>query len=105
MFCPNTDGAFKQTTTNRWAHLLCAIWIPEVRLANPSFMEPVEGVDLVPKSRWKLVSLITLDWHVAHNSPRTATYASNGWVRASSAAIGIAFWHFTLRADGGRGYT
>ncbi|KAA8896111.1 hypothetical protein FN846DRAFT_893552 [Sphaerosporella brunnea] len=54
VFCPNTDGAFKQTTTNRWAHLLCAIWIPEVRLANPAFMEPVEGVESVPKSRWKL---------------------------------------------------
>lgn len=57
MFCPNTDGAFKLTTTNRWAHLLCAIWIPEVRLANPAFMEPVEGVECVPKSRWKLVGL------------------------------------------------
>ncbi|KAI5801185.1 hypothetical protein EDC01DRAFT_510490 [Geopyxis carbonaria] len=54
VFCPNTDGAFKQTTTNRWAHLLCAIWIPEIRLANPAFMEPVEGIESVPKSRWKL---------------------------------------------------
>ncbi|TGZ79920.1 hypothetical protein EX30DRAFT_332820 [Ascodesmis nigricans] len=54
VFCPNTDGAFKQTTTNLWAHLLCAIWIPEVRLANPAFMEPVEGLESVPRSRWKL---------------------------------------------------
>lgn len=59
VFCPNTDGAFKQTTTNLWAHLLCAIWIPEVRLANPAFMEPVEGLELVPKSRWKLVSYLS----------------------------------------------
>lgn len=56
IFCPNTDGAFKQTTTTRWSHLLCAIWIPEVRLANPAYMEPVDGMELVPKSRWRLVS-------------------------------------------------
>ncbi|KAG1077329.1 hypothetical protein G6F42_024915 [Rhizopus arrhizus] len=30
IFCPNEGGAFKQTNTNQWGHLLCAIWIPEV---------------------------------------------------------------------------
>ncbi|PWW77104.1 hypothetical protein C7212DRAFT_184590 [Tuber magnatum] len=54
IFCPNTDGAFKQTTNTKWAHLLCAIWIPEVILGNTSYMEPVDGMDSVPKSRWKL---------------------------------------------------
>ncbi|KAI5845302.1 PHD-zinc-finger like domain-containing protein [Morchella snyderi] len=58
IFCPNTDGAFKQTTTTRWSHLLCAIWIPEVRLANPAYMEPVDGMELVPKSRWRLTCYI-----------------------------------------------
>ncbi|KAL7268075.1 hypothetical protein RUND412_009318 [Rhizina undulata] len=58
VFCPNTDGAFKQTNTNRWSHLLCAVWIPEVRLANTAFMEPVDGIELVPKSRWKLTCYI-----------------------------------------------
>ena len=54
VFCPNTDGAFKQTNSARWAHLLCAIWIPEVSLGNTTFMEPVMDVEIVPKSRWKL---------------------------------------------------
>lgn len=54
IFCPNVDGAFKQTNTLRWSHLLCAIWIPEVTIANNTFMEPVTDVDKVPKSRWKL---------------------------------------------------
>ncbi|QIW97228.1 hypothetical protein AMS68_002746 [Peltaster fructicola] len=54
IFCPNVDGAFKQTTTLRWSHLLCAIWIPEVTIANPTFMEPITDVDKVPKGRWKL---------------------------------------------------
>jgi NuA3 HAT complex component NTO1 len=54
IFCPNVDGAFKQTSTLRWSHLLCAIWIPEVTIANMTFMEPIQDVDKVPKSRWKL---------------------------------------------------
>jgi NuA3 HAT complex component NTO1 len=54
IFCPNTDGAFKQTNSSRWSHLLCAIWIPEVSLGNTTFMEPVMDVEKVPKPRWKL---------------------------------------------------
>ncbi|ROW12221.1 hypothetical protein VMCG_00571 [Cytospora schulzeri] len=54
IFCPNTDGAFKQTNNSKWAHLLCAMWIPEVSLGNHTFMEPVMDVDKVPKNRWKL---------------------------------------------------
>ncbi|KAI9789083.1 MAG: nuA3 HAT complex component nto1 [Candelina submexicana] len=58
IFCPNTDGAFKQTNSSRWSHLLCAIWIPEVTLGNSSFMEPVMDVEKVPRQRWKLTCYI-----------------------------------------------
>lgn len=58
LFCPNEGGAFKQTTTGHWSHLLCAIWIPELSVGNSVYMEPVEGVEMVPKSRWKLVSYV-----------------------------------------------
>ncbi|KAJ6107701.1 hypothetical protein N7523_009024 [Penicillium sp. IBT 18751x] len=54
IFCPNTEGAFKQTTSSKWAHLLCSIWIPEVSIGNPSLMEPITDVEKVPRSRWKL---------------------------------------------------
>ncbi|OQE26127.1 hypothetical protein PENFLA_c007G04674 [Penicillium flavigenum] len=54
IFCPNTEGAFKQTTSSKWAHLLCSFWIPEVSIGNPSLMEPVTDVEKVPRSRWKL---------------------------------------------------
>ncbi|KAH7078280.1 PHD-zinc-finger like domain-containing protein [Paraphoma chrysanthemicola] len=54
IFCPNIDGAFKQTTAMKWAHLLCAMWIPEVSLGNATFQEPVQDVEKVPKTRWKL---------------------------------------------------
>lgn len=58
IFCPNIDGAFKQTNTLRWSHLLCAIWIPEVSIANLTFMEPVQDVEKVPRGRWSLVCYI-----------------------------------------------
>ena len=57
VLCPNSYGAFKQTTTGQWAHLLCAIWVPETGVVNTVYMEPVDGLEVIPKSRWKLVRL------------------------------------------------
>ncbi|KAI8345352.1 PHD-zinc-finger like domain-containing protein [Blakeslea trispora] len=54
LFCPNEGGALKQTTTNQWGHLLCAVWIPEVSLSNSVYMEPIDNIESIPKSRWKL---------------------------------------------------
>lgn len=34
------------------------MWIPEVTLANNTFLEPVSDVDKVPKGRWKLTCYI-----------------------------------------------
>ncbi|KAI1268482.1 hypothetical protein F5Y18DRAFT_375537 [Xylariaceae sp. FL1019] len=58
IFCPNSDGAFKQTYDSKWAHLICAMWIPEVTIGNPTFQEPFMDVDKVPKSRWRLTCYI-----------------------------------------------
>ncbi|GAB1518422.1 hypothetical protein RhiTH_001481 [Rhizoctonia solani] len=57
LLCPNEGGAFKQTSNGKWAHLLCAIWVPECVLGNPTFMEPIEHTDKIPKQRWKLAEM------------------------------------------------
>lgn len=54
LLCPNEGGAFKQTPAGKWAHLLCAIWIPEVTIQNQVFMEPIEHIENISKLRWKL---------------------------------------------------
>ena len=58
MFCPSTTGAFKQLDNSKWSHVICGLWINELYFANPVYMEPIEGLDLIPKSRWKLCCYI-----------------------------------------------
>ncbi|KAK6154248.1 hypothetical protein DH2020_008496 [Rehmannia glutinosa] len=50
--CPVGGGALKPTTDGRWAHLVCAIYVPEVFFVDP---EGREGIDCskVLKRRWE----------------------------------------------------
>ncbi|KAL0328391.1 UNVERIFIED_CONTAM: Peregrin [Sesamum calycinum] len=49
--CPVSGGALKPTTDGRWAHLVCAIYVPEVFFIDS---EGREGIDCskVLKRRW-----------------------------------------------------
>ena len=50
--CPSREGALKRTDTGSWAHVVCALYIPEVRFGNVSTMEPII-LGLVPAERYQ----------------------------------------------------
>ncbi|XP_055678971.1 protein AF-10 isoform X4 [Lutzomyia longipalpis] len=49
--CPSRDGALKKTDNASWAHVVCALYIPEVRFGNVTTMEPII-LQLIPAERY-----------------------------------------------------
>ncbi|CAF0889447.1 unnamed protein product [Rotaria sp. Silwood1] len=39
--CPLIEGAMKRTSDGNWAHVICALYIPEVSFGNDETMEPI----------------------------------------------------------------
>jgi hypothetical protein len=40
-FCPSKEGAMKRTDNGKWAHVVCALYIPEITFGNNRSMEPI----------------------------------------------------------------
>eukprot|EP01102_Stenamoeba_stenopodia_P006550 TRINITY_DN1805_c0_g1_i4.p1 TRINITY_DN1805_c0_g1~~TRINITY_DN1805_c0_g1_i4.p1 ORF type:complete len:1156 (-),score=329.34 TRINITY_DN1805_c0_g1_i4:124-3591(-) len=55
ILCPNDGGAYKQTSDGKWAHVSCALWIPETGFAGVNCTGSIVGVNNICKARWKLV--------------------------------------------------
>jgi hypothetical protein len=45
------EGAMKRTSDGNWAHVICALYIPEVSFGNDSTMEPVI-LSKIPSTRF-----------------------------------------------------
>ncbi|CAG2249068.1 JADE3 [Mytilus edulis] len=56
ILCPRSSGAMKSTRSGtKWAHVSCALWIPEVSIGDAEKMEPVTKISQIPASRWALI--------------------------------------------------
>lgn len=42
----------KRTSGNNWVHVICAMFIPELRFGDARLLEPVEGISSLPHSRY-----------------------------------------------------
>lgn len=47
-------GAMKETDDERWAHLVCALWMPETCVERAETMDPVLRVDGIDHRRREL---------------------------------------------------
>ncbi|GFY70065.1 PHD finger protein rhinoceros [Trichonephila inaurata madagascariensis] len=55
LLCPNTGGAMKSTRDgHHWAHVSCAVWIPEVSFLNFIKMEPITKIAQIPACKYQL---------------------------------------------------
>lgn len=55
--CPSKDGALKPTENGSWAHVVCALFIPEVTFVDVDTMEPIKLTE-IPPDRFKKVCYI-----------------------------------------------
>uniref|UniRef100_A0AAR2KR77 [histone H3]-trimethyl-L-lysine(9) demethylase n=1 Tax=Pygocentrus nattereri TaxID=42514 RepID=A0AAR2KR77_PYGNA len=51
--CNLRGGALKRTTDNRWAHVMCAVGLPEVKFVDIVKRSPID-VSAIPAQRYKL---------------------------------------------------
>ncbi|KAJ8027908.1 Protein Jade-3 [Holothuria leucospilota] len=56
MLCGKKGGAMKSTRSGtKWAHVNCALWVPEVSIGDVERMEPITNIFQIPASRWALI--------------------------------------------------
>lgn len=74
--CPQRDGAYKRTDSGGWAHVVCALYIPEVSFGNTMTMEPIV-TSHVPRDRLTKVRECILQHYVpTRSSPECSNQLS-----------------------------
>jgi hypothetical protein len=53
--CPNRGGVLQRVKGGGWAHLICALWLPELGFEDPATMKMIRSNDHVDPMRFKLV--------------------------------------------------
>jgi len=62
VLCPKKGGAMKSTRSgSSWAHVACALWVPEVSIGDPEKMEPITNISQIPSQRWGLLCSVCKD--------------------------------------------
>lgn len=65
VLCPNKNGAMKCTRSgHKWAHVSCALWIPEVSIGCVEKMEPITKISSIPVSMTNIYNEI----HFTHKN-------------------------------------
>ncbi|KAI5057949.1 hypothetical protein GOP47_0027964 [Adiantum capillus-veneris] len=91
--CPVQGGAMKKTTDERWAHLTCAMWIPETCFVDVKSMEPIDGLQSINKERWKLTcNICKVPYGVCIQCSEASCYAAYHVLcaRSSGCALEVA---------------
>ncbi|XP_075990485.1 coiled coil domain containing protein Alhambra isoform X2 [Anticarsia gemmatalis] len=74
--CPSKSGALKRSDTGGWAHVVCALYIPEVRFGNVTSMEPIV-LRLIPPERYNKTCYICADQGKSHRATAGACMQCN----------------------------
>nr|XP_049696462.1 protein AF-10 isoform X10 [Helicoverpa armigera] len=74
--CPSKSGALKRSDTGGWAHVVCALYIPEVRFGNVTSMEPIV-LRLIPPERYNKTCYICQDVGKTHRATAGACMQCN----------------------------
>ena len=95
--CPNRGGAMKSTKSGKsWAHVSCALWIPEVNIGCVEKMEPIININSIPVGHYLAIDISETDFNVT-SGVIFADHALELGVRALQGASGLL--HRVLRQD------
>lgn len=83
--CPSKDGALKPTENGNWAHVVCALFIPEVKFIDVDIMEPIKLND-IPPDRFKKVCYICEE---KNREPKVSVYGACMTCKKSGCKLGF----------------
>lgn len=83
--CPSKDGALKPTENGNWAHVVCALFIPEVTFVDVDTMEPIK-LNEIPHDRFKKVCYICEE---KNREPKVSVYGACMTCKKSGCKLGF----------------